>query len=158
MSKTNWKDNAELLGIAAIVASLIFVGLQMKQSHEIALAAQYQARAETVMALQLTSMEVDFVPQIPSLRNGLSEEISAKDINLQLWLWIAMDNHFYQYKSGFLDEDAWQGQLRNIKEMYSLCKMRFVFEWRKNGLRSQFVEMVESLDDLCTEVDPTTDN
>ena len=96
MSKTNWKDNAELLGIAAIVASLIFVGLQMKQSHEIALAAQYQARAETVMALQLTSMEVDYVLQIPSLRNGLSEEISAKDINLQLWLWIAMDNHFYQ--------------------------------------------------------------
>ena len=158
MSKTNWKDNAELLGIAAIVASLIFVGLQMKQSHEIALATQYQARAETVMALHLTSMEVDYVPQLPSLRNGLSEEISAKDINLQLWLWIAMDNHFYQYKSGFLDEDAWQGKFRSIKEMYSLCKMRFVFEWRKKGLRSQFVEMVESLDDPCAEVDPTTEN
>ena len=69
-----------------------------------------------------------------------------------------MDNHFYQYKSGFLDEDAWQGKFRSIKEMYSLCKMRFVFEWRKKGLRSQFVEMVESLDDPCAEVDPTTEN
>ncbi len=33
----NWKDIAELIGIAAIVASLIFVGLQMRQTQRIAL-------------------------------------------------------------------------------------------------------------------------
>ena len=37
MKSTNWKDIAELVGIAAIVASLIFVGVQMKQTQEIAL-------------------------------------------------------------------------------------------------------------------------
>lgn len=31
MNKTYWKDIAELVGIAAIVASLVFVGMQMKQ-------------------------------------------------------------------------------------------------------------------------------
>jgi hypothetical protein len=31
MNNTNWKDIAELIGIAAIVASLVFVGLQMQQ-------------------------------------------------------------------------------------------------------------------------------
>ena len=34
MNKTNWKDIAELLGIAAIVASLIFVGLELRQSQQ----------------------------------------------------------------------------------------------------------------------------
>ena len=38
MNSTNWKDLAELIGIAAIVASLIFVGLQMKQAQAIAVA------------------------------------------------------------------------------------------------------------------------
>jgi hypothetical protein len=33
---TDWKSTAELIGIAAIVASLIFVGLQMRQEQEIA--------------------------------------------------------------------------------------------------------------------------
>ncbi len=33
----NWKDSAELVGMAAIVASLIFVGLQMRQTRDIAL-------------------------------------------------------------------------------------------------------------------------
>ena len=37
MKVADWKDIAELFGIAAIVASLVFVGLEMKQSQEIAL-------------------------------------------------------------------------------------------------------------------------
>ena len=36
MKSRDWKDIAELIGIAAIVASLIFVGLQMKQAQDIA--------------------------------------------------------------------------------------------------------------------------
>ena len=38
MRKADWKSIAELIGIAAIVASLLFVGLQMRQSQEIAIA------------------------------------------------------------------------------------------------------------------------
>ncbi len=38
MKNTNWRDTAELLGIVAIVGSLIFVGLQMRQTGRIALA------------------------------------------------------------------------------------------------------------------------
>jgi hypothetical protein len=37
MKSSNWKGIAELVGIAAIVASLIFVALQLKQSQDIAL-------------------------------------------------------------------------------------------------------------------------
>jgi hypothetical protein len=32
VKKTNWKDTAELIGIAAIVASLVFVGLELQQA------------------------------------------------------------------------------------------------------------------------------
>jgi len=44
---TNWKDFAELIGITAIVASLIFVGLQMRQEQKIALA---EARDSTLIS------------------------------------------------------------------------------------------------------------
>jgi len=39
MKMASWKDTAELIGIAAIVGSLIFVGLQMRQDQAIARAA-----------------------------------------------------------------------------------------------------------------------
>ena len=41
MKFRTWKDAAELVGIAAIVASLIFVGLQMRQSGAIARSQMY---------------------------------------------------------------------------------------------------------------------
>ena len=37
MKSANWKESAELVGLAAIVASLIFVGLELRQSQKIAL-------------------------------------------------------------------------------------------------------------------------
>jgi len=148
MNYSKLKDSAELIGIAAIVASLIFVGLQMKQSQEIAIATQYHARAEAVMNMHLAGLEADFVSVRP-LRDEISDDISARDINQALWLWIATDNHFYQYKAGFLDEDSWQAQWRTITDMYSACRLRSVWDWRKRGLRSQFVQLVESIDDPC---------
>jgi hypothetical protein len=36
LKKSNWKDIAELIGLGAIVASLVFVGLQMRQEQIIA--------------------------------------------------------------------------------------------------------------------------
>jgi hypothetical protein len=148
MKVNDWKDVAELVGIAAIVASLLFVGLQLKQSHEIALATQFQARAEATQNLHLTAIEADWLPVRP-LRNRISNDMSARDINVFLWLWIQYDNHYYQYQAGFLDESSWQAQFQNVRELYSFCDARFVYEWRKKGLRSEFVELIESLEVPC---------
>ena len=41
MKSPNWKDLIEIVGITAIVASLIFVGLQMRQDQQIAVAQAY---------------------------------------------------------------------------------------------------------------------
>ena len=41
MKSIGWRDAAEFVGISAIVASLIFVGLQLKQSQEIAIAETF---------------------------------------------------------------------------------------------------------------------
>ena len=48
MSLGNWKDIAELVGIAAIIASLIFVGVQIKQDEQTATSdyvSNYSGRA-----------------------------------------------------------------------------------------------------------------
>jgi len=62
MQNLEWKGIAEAIGIAAIVASLIFVGLQLRQSQEIAI-------AETYMSILSSEIEV---------RNAVSE-------NADLW-------------------------------------------------------------------------
>lgn len=47
----DWKGTAELIGIAAIVASLIFVGLQMRQDQEIAQAQAFVDAAAVITDL-----------------------------------------------------------------------------------------------------------
>ena len=55
-------DWLQVIGVFGVMASLVFVGLQMKQSHEIALAAAYHARAVSAQDLRLAQMQsgVDF--------------------------------------------------------------------------------------------------
>jgi hypothetical protein len=58
MSK--FRETAELVGIAAIVASLIFVGLELNQSREIALAAAKDATTEGFRELNFARMNADW--------------------------------------------------------------------------------------------------
>ncbi len=51
MKTRDWKDIAELIGIAAIVASLIFVGLQMRQDQSIAIADTRSALTESAQSI-----------------------------------------------------------------------------------------------------------
>jgi hypothetical protein len=153
MQFTKWKEVAELVGLGAIVASLVFVSLQLKQGQEIALATQYQARAEATQELSLAHLEAGYVPFIPELRRGAERGTSAEDINTMLWLWIQMDNHYYQYQAGYLPQDSWEAQLRSTMEMFEYCELRFVYEWRKNGLREEFVNLVATFDDPCVHPD-----
>lgn len=51
MDKSSWKVYAEVVGITAIVASLIFVGLQMRQDRVIAVATAQASFLETFVQI-----------------------------------------------------------------------------------------------------------
>ena len=57
MKKLKWRDIAEIVGHVAIVASLIFVGLQLMQSQDIAIATQYQERAAAAVDYNGSQMQ-----------------------------------------------------------------------------------------------------
>ena len=57
MNLTNWKGTAELIGIAAIVASLIFVGMQLRQDQKVALAEIFVASESSAAMLDLAVTE-----------------------------------------------------------------------------------------------------
>ena len=154
MDSAKLNDWMQVVGIFALVASLVFVGLQMRQSQEIAIAGQFQNRTQTVLSFIETQMEVGYVPNGPGWRDRVStKEVSVEDIHISQWLWINFDNHYFQYQTGFMEESAWQAQLRSLRSAYSRCETRFVYDLRKRGLRSEFIELVESFEDPCASTD-----
>ena len=57
MKQPNWKSLVEIVGISAIVASLIFVGLEMRQSREIAMSDGALANAANEIERHLAISE-----------------------------------------------------------------------------------------------------
>ena len=120
MDSAKLNDWMQVIGIFALVASLVFVGLQMKQSQEIAIAAQYHDRAALAVEnfhAQLESGDLS----VWGRRSGLelTSNFSAEDagrafLGVQAYLVMA-DNHLYQYESGFMEESSWQAQRALLK-------------------------------------------
>ena len=113
MKSPDWKSTAELIGIAAIVASLIFVGLQLKQSQDIALSQASQARTSTTVDIIVNSAEnAHFISSLAKRQGGSSATESAEDRAAMRQYSIAIlylyeDQHF-QYLNGFLPEERWR--------------------------------------------------
>ena len=147
-----WKEIAELVGIAAIVASLIFVGLQMKQSQEIAIAAQYHERA--ALAVANFHAMAEFGGAGVSVRRCAvepTENRSADDIRvgcmIALAYFVMADNHLYQYESGFMEESAWQAQRRLLKSILRNPEglYRILYQNSRGMRRESFLALCDQL-------------
>ena len=133
MKSSNWKDVAELVGIAAIVASLLFVGLELRQSQAIALSEAYQQRA----AIEISNASA--IASVPGYLSGLaklydggsSEDLTTVEyiahehyLGATLGIW---ENDFYQYENGFLPDDHWEKTFGNMVCDFSLPLYRDIY-------------------------------
>ncbi len=86
MDSAKLNDWMQVVGIFALVASLIFVGLQMKQSQEIAVADQYQDRADAALEWYLARMQSDTALKLAAqnLIGDANSESSPGGIRLSL--------------------------------------------------------------------------
>lgn len=148
----NWREWTELVGIAAIVASLIFVGLQLKQSQDIAIAGQYHDR--TALTVQNFNSELengDLHVWARAFRDvEFNEEVSIEDKGrayLRIAAYIIMlDNHYYQFQAGFLDEETWQTHLGGLRRLATrLPEFRYFIENRVLPVRPTFWEVADEI-------------
>ncbi len=125
----------EVVGLLAIVASLVFVGIQMKQSQEIAISTQYQERANAAVEMFTGNLQSDlslrlsgdrlrltmFGPESDAILRDWAQERKPQELAWQfnnfLMLFSIYDNNHFQYSAGFLDEDSWlsfQARMKNV--------------------------------------------
>ena len=151
MDSTKLHDWMQVVGIFAVVLSLIFVGLQMRQSQEIAIADRYQART----ASSIESMSARY--QIPGVSQRLggriserfaaydSQELSPNEIGGMYFdnalLLLTMDNVHFQWESGFMNDDAWNAYRTQLKFMMTKPMGRFIIEYFGRNYRPSFREV-----------------
>ncbi len=172
MNSTNWTDIVELVGIAAIVASLVFVGLELRQSHQIAIAAEYQDRAASVIEQYNAQIQSDTVlsvvgkPLYEAIRSAdfpdeyryLYEGYTVEQLGFRtistLNSLTAFDNIYLQYQSGFISDESWQAFRYRLRRTLESPITRRVFEKDPNWYRASYRQLCN---EIITEIDSDSD-
>jgi len=123
MDSAKLNDWMQVVGIFAVVVSLVFVGFQLKQSQEIAIAGQNQERQSVVVAYYAAQIQIDDSVDAYGVRHrehldqNIGTENSRSDrliglsyIRSRMRLSIYDNNHF-QFEAGFMTEESWQPYL-----------------------------------------------
>jgi hypothetical protein len=145
----------QVIGIFALVASLVFVGLQMKQTHEIALSNAYQSRAATVIEMVTANAANEkglaawYAPDSAAIDSLSRAEIQAGNM-MALSLLLAYDNMLYQHENGFISDEAWATGREDLKGVMTLLFVRRSFETKTERMRPSlnavFNEIIAELD------------
>ncbi|EEB79388.1 hypothetical protein GPB2148_2318 [marine gamma proteobacterium HTCC2148] len=120
MDREQIHDWVQIIGIFAVVLSLLFVGYEIKQSRDIAVAQMYQQRAELDI-----SMRSLWIPdeELWKIRQMMGEEkdfsrlsnferetlLLAKGNNVIYW-----EANHYLYEQGLLSQEHWDVSLRSM--------------------------------------------
>ena len=151
MKTVGWKDFAELIGIAAIVASLVFVGLQMKQSDEIALSEIYQQRTTAVAEWNTSLASNDrALSAFEKSATGRFDEITPEEARSATPFVVAAilfyENSQYQHALGFLPDDHWDRARRALKTNMKDPLWHASILSFKGNMRSSFVAVLDEIE------------
>jgi len=167
------RDWVQIAGHVGLIASLLFVGFQLKQDREIAIAATFQDRA-TAVSQAMSAFAANAVavkanikittgldPNTPSptlLRNiGIDPQLDLTTFEVftsvinKLSIWFMWDNSHYQYTTGFLPEEHWVRIRADIKRALKGDPVT-VFAYRDNvvlnraGFREVIVELLAEIE------------
>jgi hypothetical protein len=155
MDSAKLNDWMQVIGIFALVASLIFVGMQMRLDREIARVTIYQSRASTtaeVLATLASSPEAIAA----SVKSMTGDEITSQDMLLGTFqlssVFTLSDNSYYQYQQGFLPEEHWLSVRRTVKN--AISGNPFAWQHVKRNLdtfrpafRDEVIRMISEIDE-----------
>jgi len=146
----HWKNVANLVGTGAIVASLIFVGLQLRQAQQVALSVAYQSRADTSLGLIMAALESETLLSAISKRDaGSSDMLTAvEQVALRYELigeLIYLENVHYQHTNGFVTDEQWQANVGDLRRIFAVEVNRQFWDEDRDNWRTSFAEEVEKI-------------
>ena len=114
-----WRFVAEMIGIAAVVVSLVAVAIELRQTQSAIVANTYQARAYDAIDKNWRLAESPVLGSIlakvsadPSSIDALTDDEFRRARALVRGMRLDADNEYYQYRQGFLDEEYFESALK----------------------------------------------
>ena len=164
MDSSKLNDWMQVIGIFAVVGSLIFVGLQMQQDRRIAELATYQERAIASANFTIDVFSNEHYWKVRTIAEasqplplveyeGWASSIPLKDVQRAARIFSGVlflfDNSHYQFQQGFLPEEHWNRTRSTLKTAISSPFEKWVVQQMLESQRPAFrAELAEILDEI----------
>ena len=142
----------ELTSVVAIILSLVFLALEVKQSNQLAKAEIRQALNVTDMEVYKVQMEEDIIAKAlyKINKNIPIDDYEEYQLNeFQRFNFRDFDNSFYQYRIGLFDENVWFAYRRIIK---SLLTENYIMLMWGNSNQSFSIEFQDEVNNILKEI------
>ena len=152
MNKINLDTWIQLLGMLGVIASLIFVGLEMRQSQRIALVSQMQERSYTASseAYAFTEANLDWISSkfsiAPSIELTTEQKAARNSENVS---WFIYEADYFQYSQGLMTEPVWQAKLRAMEVNLKRCEYPEIYQVRSQLVEDEFKRILDSMPSQC---------
>ncbi len=140
----------EIVGATAVVITLAYLAIQIRNSTRIAKSATRQAIAEMSMAMG-TDLVADKELTAALLKDFKAEDLDEADrVRLLARNYIAMrhyENIYYQFLTGMIEDDEWRGFRQNLKAVLQWRSMQEYWnnecQYYSDAFRAE-IERIES--------------
>jgi len=144
------RQNVEVIGLVSVIASLIFVGVEIRQNTTAIRGATQQEISYQISEIYKIAVENEKIALITSQAyEGIEkDDLSETDFS-RFWLFAMMglrrvENIYLQYNNGFVGYEAFD---RIDMAFYRTSLVRQIWEERKNSFDPDFVVFYEEIRD-----------
>jgi hypothetical protein len=144
----------QIAGMFGVIASLVFVGLQLKQTQQIAVSDTYQARSDATVESVVAAMgSPEFLSASAKIYAGKPDELSMQEaVAWEFFLGANMtmfENNHQQYEMGFLSDEHWNRNVAELKCTFELpLNRQMIGNW---FYRESFNKIIEEIIDQASE-------
>ena len=120
MNSQRLNDWLQVVGLFGVIGSLIFVGLQLRQTQAIALSERYENRSAATINTNVGVMSSpEALSGVAKIYRNESDELTMPEAvaleQLIGSLLTMLENNHLQFQQGFLSNEHWQ---RNLRELH----------------------------------------
>lgn len=112
-----WALVAEIIGAAAVVVSLVFVGLQLNEANKLARSAATKAQIDQLTEYGRVTFPANAAELVTKVRLGqpLTPVEQTQMGLMQAYIERSQEGLYYQYLDGKIDPDLWEAHRAQIR-------------------------------------------
>ena len=139
---------AEIVAAVTVVASLIYVGIQLRQNTQTVRVAAGQAHVDAYDSMITKLLASDsLMAAWQQSATDLASLNAAQQLELDAWLGVVFHNFegaYIQWREGVLDHRFWEGIRRSMEEIAPHQGVQHYWSFRRNWYSDEFGEWYDA--------------